>query len=160
MTKLIWLLDWMLEDEKSRPSEQELAWRASCVRRAKKVALIVCAPFAVWGLGEFVAKQTARHEEASASVLWAGDDSYDSGSPGVGMHASSSHRVERDGVRLLIDGVPEPVQYSTGPGSGLRKLSAGERVRVQYRRGTFLFWDSVAVTKVSELAEPTDLHGT
>ena len=151
MTQLIWLLNWMLEDGKSTPSTEELAWRAACARFAKRAAFAVCALYVVWELGRFAARHTAQRFEALASVVWLGDASYEQGAPGYNGHASASHRVWQDGVHLLLDGIPEPGVSTTGPNGGLRDLSVGDRVRVRYRRGTWLFWEELSVMQVSKL---------
>ena len=157
MTKLLWLLSWILESDKDPvPEQDELAWRAACVRNMKLSVFMLCAAYAVWAFGGFLAKRAAQPREGLGQVVWVGDDSYSSGSPGSGMHASASHRVERDGARVLLDGSSEPVEYTTGPNSALRRLAVGERVRVNYRQGTWLFWEALSVTAISKL---TDVDG-
>lgn len=159
MSKLVWLVDWMLEDDKSRPSAEARAWRAACVRNAKWFAFAVCAAFALWLFGQEAASQKAKWFEGSATVLWIGDASTDQGAPAYNGHASASHHIWQDGARLQLDGFSEPVLYTTGPNRGLRELMVGDKVHVRYKRGTWLFWEEMVVADVKldrrPGAEPT-----
>jgi len=151
VTKLIWLLDWMLSDGKSTPGADELAWRAACLRVVKLSAFAMIAAWAILELGRYGARRAAQRYESLATVLWLGDASYDHGAPAYNGHASATHHVWQDGVHLQIDGLAEPATYEAGATGGLRNLSVGERVRVRYRRGAFLFWQEMRVLGVSKL---------
>ena len=154
MTKLKWFLWWMLEDEtSSAPAPEELAWRAACVRFAKWSAAAVVGAWAVYTYGFFAAQDAAQPFETLGTVTWVGDASSDRGASSYNGHASASHHVWEDGVHLQLDGITEPVVYTAGPTRGLRRLMVGERVRVKYRHGTWLFWEEMSVSDVAKLAE-------
>jgi hypothetical protein len=64
MLRLMWLLSWILEGDNSRvPAEDELAWRAACVRGAKLTAAALCAAYVVWDFGGLMAKRAAQPHE-------------------------------------------------------------------------------------------------
>jgi hypothetical protein len=154
-TKLIWLLDWMFEDEASRPSAEEIAWRAACVRTAKAIGYALCAAWAIYESGRYAARHSTHMFETTGTVLWMGDASFDNSVPGTNGHATLVRRVWQDGVRLQLDGLPEPVLYTDSPTTGdLRSLMVGDRVHVQYRRGSWLFWEEMSVTRVSKMDGP------
>jgi hypothetical protein len=158
ITKLIWLLDWMLANEKSRPSEAELGWRAACARWAKRIGFTLCAGYAIWLLGAYAASSAARPAETQGTVVWMGDASYEQGTPAYNGHASATRRIWLDGVRLQLEGFAEPILYTGAPGGGLRSLSVGDRVQAQYVRGRWLFWEEmrvVGVTKIETVPSPS-----
>lgn len=82
-------------------------------------------------------------------MLWVGDASYVVGKPAVGMRASSTRKVPMVGVRVQLDGISEPLSYSSRTGSSLRQLAPGQRVRVTYREQAGLFGREMAVVRIA-----------
>jgi hypothetical protein len=90
-------------------------------------------------------------QQALGHVVWVGDASYDASTPAVGMRAGTKRRIVQIGVRVLFDGRSEPLEF-VERGSRLQKLTAGDRVRVTYREGAWLFWHEASLVKIEKLA--------
>lgn len=107
--------------------------------------------FGIWFLGDVVVRRTATAHQAAGEVVWIGDASYENHRSGVGMQASSSQRVMQDGMRMQIDGRPKLLEH-TGARGSFGRFSKGDRVRVDFREGGFLFWSHVHVSRIEKLA--------
>jgi hypothetical protein len=110
----------------------------------------------VYFLGDYVAERAAQPFEGLATIVWVGDGST-SRSSGTGHRggANGEIRIWQDGARVLVDGFSEPLMYRANPNSLTSWLHAGDRVRVKYNRGTFLFWESMYIANISMLSDPT-----
>jgi hypothetical protein len=111
-------------------------------------AVLACA---LWLAGKSLAKRGAESHEALGRVVWLGDASYDASVPGVGMRAGTKRHIAQAGVRVLLDGTPEPLEFISRGGSSLRQLTSGDRVRVAYREGGWLMWHEVSLTRIEKL---------
>ena len=106
---------------------------------------------AVAHLGGCATYSSGAPKESLGTVLWVGDASYVVGTPAVGMRASSTRRVSMVGIRVQLDAMSEPVSHSSRTGSLLRRLVAGQRVRVTYREKSSLFGHETTVIKATPL---------
>lgn len=115
-----------------------------------KLMLLAGLAFVLWFAGKELARSTAVTREAIGQVVWLGDASYDASTPGVGMRAGTNRHVAQDGVRVLVEGSSEPLEF-TDRGSSLRQLAQGDRVRVAYREGGFMFWHQVSLLRIEKV---------
>mgnify|MGYP003444413398 CR=1 FL=1 len=122
------------------------------IASSTKLMLVGLAATAMWLGGKHVASSSAAEQEGLGRVVWAGDASYDTGTPGVGMRAKTTRRVPQAGVHVLLDGRSEPLEFSERSGSRLQRLAAGDRVRISYREGGFLFWHELRLLRIEKLA--------
>jgi hypothetical protein len=155
VTKLIWLLAWMFDDGKNTLSEDVAAWRASVYRWIKIVLFSVGGAGLLYYLGHQAAWRASQPFEGLATIVWVGDGST-SRSVGTGHKggANGEIRVWLDGARVLVDGFSDPLTYQANPNTLTSWLHAGDRVRVTFKRGTFLFWESMYITNVMQLNVP------
>ena len=110
----------------------------------------------IWGLLALCWSGCATHaapKQSLGTVLSVADASYVVGMPAIGMRASSKRKVPMVEVQVRLDGVPEPLSYSSRTGSALRRLVAGQRVRVTYREQGGLFGSEIAVIRIAAEGE-------
>ena len=115
-----------------------------------KVALLAIAgAWLLHFLGDQAARRAAQPFEGFATIVWVGDGSTTrSVNTGRKGSATGEIRTWQDGALVQVDGVSEPIMYRANPNTLTSWLHAGDRVRVKYRRGSFLFWQSMDVSKV------------
>ena len=115
----------------------------------------MCGAWALYALGDYAAARAAQPFEGSATIVWVGDGSTarNVGARRIGG-ATARVNVLQDGALVLIDGVSEPLMYRANLGTLRSWLHAGDRVRVKYTHGTFLFWQSIDVRNVMMQNDP------
>lgn len=119
-------------------------------RWIKVVLFSIMGAWLVNFLGEQAARSAAASFEGLATIVWVGDASSirDLGTAYKGG-AHARVRTWQDGAQVLIDGLSEPVMHRGNPNTLTTWLHAGDRVRVKYKRGTFLFWENVDIIKLT-----------
>jgi hypothetical protein len=149
------MIDWVLDDGKTTLDEDVAAWRASVSRWVKIVLYSIGGAWLVYFLGDVAASRAAQKFEGLATIVWVGDGST-TRSVGNGHRggATSEIRIWQDGALVRVDGFSEPIMYRANPNTLTSWLHAGDRVRVKYTRGTFLFWESMDVRNVMTLNAP------
>jgi hypothetical protein len=131
---------------------RDVTQAASVYRWIKIVLFAIIGAWLVHFLGNHAAWRAAQPFEALATITWVGDGSTIR-RVGTAYKGGATGRIRdwEDGALVLVDGFSDPIMYRAKPSSLTSWLHAGDRVRVKYKRGDFLFWESMHVSNVTTL---------
>jgi hypothetical protein len=118
--------------------------------------IIVFASVGVWLLnffGDHLAWRAAQPFEGLATITWVGDGTTVR-RVGTAHKGGATGRIRtwQDGALVLVDGFSDPVMYRADPNTLTSWLHPGDRVRVRYKRGSFMLWERMDISNVTMLA--------